>query len=156
MLKVQNLSYSYPQKDLYKKVSFTIEDDVHCALIGTNGTGKSTLLDLLIHPEEYLYDGKIVIDNTDRIGYVSQFSQLDPKEDMTVFQYISDEFVKHEQKLFDFYKEMETAADLEKIFEGYQKELDEWNAIDGESYEINIKKQLKLADLQKLEEQKIT
>ncbi len=156
MIKVQNLSYSYPQKDLYKKVSFTIEDDVHCALIGTNGTGKSTLLDLLMHSEEYLYDGKIVIDNTDRIGYVSQFSQLDPKEDMTVFQYISDEFVKHEQKLFEFYKEMETAVDLEKIFEEYQKELDEWNALDGESYEINIKKQLKLANLQKLEEQKIS
>ncbi|WP_395547751.1 MULTISPECIES: ATP-binding cassette domain-containing protein [unclassified Lacrimispora] len=156
MIKVQNLSYSYPQKDLYKKVSFTIEDDVHCALIGTNGTGKSTLLDLLMHSEEYLYDGKIIIDNTDRIGYVSQFSQLDPKEDMTVFQYISDEFVKHEQKLFEFYKEMETAVDLEKIFEEYQKELDEWNAIDGESYEINIKKQLKLANLQKLEEQKIS
>jgi ATP-binding cassette subfamily F protein 3 len=156
MIKVQNLSYSYPQKDLYKKVSFTIEDDVHCALIGTNGTGKSTLLDLLMHSEEYLYDGKIVIDNTDRIGYVSQFSQLDPKEDMTVFQYISDEFVKHEKKLFEFYKEMESAVDLEKIFEEYQKELDEWNAIDGESYEINIKKQLKLANLQKLEEQKIS
>ncbi len=156
MIKVQNLSYSYPQKDLYKKVSFTIEDNVHCALIGTNGTGKSTLLNLLIHPEEYLYDGKIVIGNTSRIGYVSQFSQLDPKEDMTVFQYISDEFVKHEQKISDFYKEMEAAADLEKVFEEYQKELDEWNAIDGDSYEVNIKKRLKLANLQKLEEQKIS
>ena len=156
MIKVQNLSYSYPQKDLYKEVTFTIEDNVHCALIGTNGTGKSTLLDLLMHSEEYLYDGKIVIDNTDKIGYVSQFSQLDPKEDMTVFQYISDEFVKHEQKLFDYYKEMETAVDIDKILEEYQKELDEWNAIDGESYEINIKKQLKLADLQRLEEQKIS
>ena len=156
MIKVQNLSYSYPQKDLYKKVSFTIEDNVHCALIGTNGTGKSTLLDLLMNSEEYLYDGKIVIDNIDKIGYVSQFSQLDPKEDMTVFQYISDEFVKHQQKIFDFYKEMETAVDIEKVFEEYQKELDEWNAIDGESYEINIKKQLKLANLQKLEEQKIS
>lgn len=156
MIKVQNLSYSYPQKDLYKKVSFTIEDNVHCALIGTNGTGKSTLLDLILHSEEYLYDGKIEIDNTGRIGYVSQFSQLDPKEDMTVFQYISDEFVKHEQKIFDLCKEMETAVDLEGIFEEYQKELDEWNAIDGESHEINIKKQLKLANLQKLEEQKIS
>ncbi len=156
MIKVQNLSYSYPQKDLYKKVSFTIEDNVHCALIGTNGTGKSTLLDLLMHSEEYLYDGKIEIDYTDKIGYVSQFSQLDPKEDMTVFQYISDEFVKHEQKLSDYYKEMETAVDIEKIFEECQKELDEWYAIDGESYEINIKKQLKLANLQKLEEQKIS
>lgn len=156
MIKVQNLSYSYPQKDLYNKVSFTIEDDVHCALIGTNGTGKSTLLDILMHSEEYLYDGKIIIDNTDRIGYVSQFSQLDPKEDMTVFQYISDEFVKHEQKIIDYCKEMGTAVDLETVFEGYQKELDEWNAIDGESYEINIKKQLKLANLQKLEDQKIS
>lgn len=156
MIKVQNLSYSYPQKDLYKEVTFTIEDNVHCALIGTNGTGKSTLLDLLMHSEEYLYDGKIVIEDTDKIGYVSQFSQLDPKEDMTVFQYICDEFVKHERKLFDYYKEMETAVDINKIFEEYQKELDEWNAIDGESYEINIKKQLKLADLQKLEEQKIS
>ncbi|HHV08691.1 MAG TPA: ABC-F family ATP-binding cassette domain-containing protein [Clostridiales bacterium] len=156
MIKVQNLSYSYPQKDLYKNISFTIEDNVHCALIGTNGTGKSTLLDLLMHSEEYLYDGKIVIDNTGRIGYVSQFSQLDPKEEMTVFQYISDEFVKHEQKISNFYKEMETAVDLENIFGEYQKELDEWNAIDGQSYGINIKKQLKLANLQKLEEQKIS
>lgn len=156
MIKVQNLSYSYPQKDLYQKVSFTIEDDVHCALIGSNGTGKSTLLDLLMNPEEYLYDGKIEIGNTGRIGYVSQFSQLDSKEDMTVFQYISHEFVKHEQKILDFCKEMETSIDLEKIFEEYQKELDEWNAIDGESYEINIKKQLKLAGLEKLEEQKIS
>ncbi|GLC81759.1 ABC-F family ATP-binding cassette domain-containing protein [Lacrimispora brassicae] len=156
MIKVQNLSYSYPQKDLYKKVSFTIEDDVHCALIGTNGTGKSTLLDLLMHSEEYLYDGKIEIDVTGRIGYVSQFSQLDQKEDLTVFQYISDEFVKLEQKNTDFCKEMETAADLEKIFEGYQKVLDEFNAIDGDHYESNIKKQLKVAKLEKLENQKIS
>ena len=59
MIKVRDLSYSYPQKDLYNKVSFTIEDDVHCALIGANGTGKSTLLDLVMHQDEYLYDGKI-------------------------------------------------------------------------------------------------
>lgn len=155
MIKVRDLSYSYPQKDLYKNVSFTIEDDVHCALIGTNGTGKSTLLDLLMHRDEYLYDGKIKIDNTDRIGYVRQFSQLDPKEDVTVFQYISEEFVKHERKIIDFCRAMETAKELETIFQDYQKELDEWNAIDGDFYESNIKKQLKLAGLQKLEEQKI-
>ena len=156
MLKVQDLSYSYPQKDLYNKVSFTIEDNIHCALIGSNGTGKSTLLDLIMRPEEHLYDGKIAFENADKIGYVSQFSQLDAREDMTVFQYISDEFVKHEQKLLDFYKEMEAAADIETTLENYQKEVDEWNAIDGEFYEINIKKQLKFANLQKLEEQSIS
>lgn len=156
MIKVQNLSYSYPQKDLYKKVSFTIEDDVHCAMIGTNGTGKSTLIDLLMHSQEYLYDGKIKIEDTGKIGYVSQFSQLDKKEDMTVFQYISEEFVKLGQKISYFCKEMETATDLEEIFEKYQKVLDESNAIDGDNYESNIRKKLKIADLQKLEEQKIS
>ena len=39
MIKEEKLSYSFPQKDLYNKISFTLEDDVHCAFIGTNGTG---------------------------------------------------------------------------------------------------------------------
>ena len=156
MIKVQNLSYAFPQKDLYNKISFTIEEDAHCALIGINGTGKSTLLDIFMHTEDYLYDGKIEIDNMGRTGYVSQFSQLDPQEDLSVLQYISDEFVKLEQKIADLCKQMETATDLEVIFADYQKASDEWNAIDGDSYEINIKKQLKIANLQTLEKQKIS
>lgn len=40
MIKAENLSYSFPHKELYNKISFTLEDDVHCAFIGTNGTGK--------------------------------------------------------------------------------------------------------------------
>lgn len=156
MIKVQNLSYAFPQKDLYNKISFTIEENTHCALIGINGTGKSTLLDILMHEENYLYDGKIEIDNMGRTGYVSQFSQLDPKEDLSVLQYISDEFVKLEQKIADLCKQMESATDLEAIFADYQKASDEWNAIDGDSYEINIKKQLKIADLQTLEKQNIS
>ena len=156
MIKVQNLSYAFPQKDFYNKISFTIEEDAHCALIGINGTGKSTLLDIFMHTEDYLYDGKIEIDNMGRTGYVSQFSQLDPQEDLSVLQYISDEFVKLEQKIADLCKQMETATDLEAVFADYQKASDEWNAIDGDSYEINIKKQLKIADLQTLEKQKIS
>lgn len=155
MIKVQNLTYSHPQKDLYKNVSFTIEDNAHCALIGTNGTGKSTLMDLLMHPEEYLYDGKIEIEGAGRIGYVSQFSQMNQKEDLTVFQYLSEEFVRLEQKSMDYCKEMETGVNLDKVFEEYQAVLDEFSAIDGDHYESNIKKQLKLADLQKLEQQKL-
>ncbi len=155
MIKVQKLSFSYPQKDLYNKVSFTMEDNIHCALIGSNGTGKSTLLDLLMNHKERLYDGKITVDSIGRIGYVSQFSQLDLHEDMTVFEYISAEFVKLEQRLQDCYKEMETAQDLETVMEVYQNTVDEWNAVDGENYTINIRKHLSLAKLEKLEGQKL-
>lgn len=51
---------------------------------------------------------------------------------------------------------METATDLEVIFADYQKASDEWNAIDEAHMRINIKKQLKIADLQTLEKQKIS
>ncbi|MDD3369886.1 MAG: ATP-binding cassette domain-containing protein [Lachnospiraceae bacterium] len=155
MIKVEKLSYGYPQKDLYEKVSFTIENKAHCALIGTNGTGKSTLIDILMHQEDYLYDGKIEMEGVNRIGYVSQFSQHDPKGEMTVFQYVSQEFVRQEKLIADLCKKMETAEDLEDIFAEYQEALDEFSAIDGDAYESNIKKQLKIANLQKLEEQNI-
>ena len=46
---------------------------MHCAFIGTNGTGKSTLVNMILHPDKYLYDGKLIVDVPGRIGYVSQF-----------------------------------------------------------------------------------
>ena len=39
MIKVENLSYSYPQRDLYNNVSFTLEENQHCAFIGASGSG---------------------------------------------------------------------------------------------------------------------
>ena len=66
MIQVEKLSYGFPAKDLYKDVSFTLETGRHCALIGSNGSGKSTLADMLMEPEEYLYDGKIVRDEVVR------------------------------------------------------------------------------------------
>ena len=51
MIKIDNLSYSFPQKDLYKNISFTLETDTHAAFIGTNGSGKSTLIDMIMDPE---------------------------------------------------------------------------------------------------------
>ena len=59
MIKVDNLSYSYPQRDLYKDVSFTLEEGQHCAFIGASGSGKSTLIDIIMDPEKYVFDGNV-------------------------------------------------------------------------------------------------
>ena len=77
MIKFENLSYSFPQKDLYNNVSFTLEDGQHCAFIGASGSGKSTLIDIIMDPERYMFTGKLEMEPNLRIGYVSQFSQLD-------------------------------------------------------------------------------
>ena len=153
MIRAENLSYSFPHKELYNKISFTLEDDVHCAFIGTNGTGKSTLVNMILHPEDYLYDGKLIIDVPGRIGYVSQFYTIDEEKEETVFDYISEEFVRLQNKINQICEEMGTTDRLEELMEEYQTTLDEFNAIDGDFYESNIRKQLKLAGLAGYEDQ---
>ena len=147
MISVENLTYSFPQKDLYNKISFTLENGQHCAFIGASGTGKSTLVDLMMNPDQYLYDGKIEITPNCRIGYVRQFSQLDKAKDITVFDYIAEEFVKIQNEMTQICTEMETSSDIDSLLEQYQKALDLFDAMDGNDYESNITKKLNLANL---------
>ena len=156
MIKAENLSYSFPHKELYNKISFTLEDGAHCAFIGTNGTGKSTLVNMILHPEEFLYDGKLIIDVPGRIGYVSQFYTIDDEKEITVFDYISEEFVRLQNRINQICEDMAVTDNLEELMEEYQQTLDEFNAIDGDFYESNIRKQLKLAGLAGYENQLLT
>ncbi|WP_252236344.1 ATP-binding cassette domain-containing protein [Clostridium sp. CH2] len=147
MIKVDNLSYSFPQKDLYNNISFTLEDGEHCAFIGTNGSGKSTLIDILMDPEEYLFDGTLEISPNCRIGYVSQFSQLDKIKEITVFEYISEEFIKLQNEIISICTEMETSSDIDTLLEKYQQALDAFDAINGDDFENIINKKLNLTNL---------
>ena len=156
MIKAENLSYSFPHKELYNKISFTLEDDVHCAFIGTNGTGKSTLVNMILHPDKYLYDGKLIVDVPGRIGYVSQFYTVEEEKEITVFDYISEEFVRLQNKINQICEDMAATDHLEELMEEYQQTLDEFNAIDGDFYESNIRKQLKTAGLAGYEDQLLT
>ncbi len=156
MIKIENLSYSFPQKDLYNNISFTLEDGQHCALIGTSGTGKSTLIDMIMNPNQYLFDGKIEIAPNCRIGYVSQFSSLEKSKEVTVFDYIGEKFIKLQQEIHALCTEMGTSTELEALLEKYQVALDAFHAIDGDNFESNITKKLNLANLNNYENQLVT
>ncbi|WP_286905211.1 ABC-F family ATP-binding cassette domain-containing protein [Clostridium sp. UBA1652] len=147
MIKAYNLSYSYPQKDLYNNISFTLEEDQHCAFIGTNGSGKSTLIDMIMDPEKYMFDGTLEIDPNCRIGYVSQFPKLDEGKDVTVFEYIGEDFIKLQNEITAICTEMETSSDIDTLLEKYQEALDAFDAIGGNDFENTIDKQLNLTDL---------
>ncbi|WP_339282616.1 ATP-binding cassette domain-containing protein [Paenibacillus sp. FSL R5-0486] len=156
MIKVENLSFSFPQKELYKNISFTFEEAQHCAFIGTSGSGKSTLIDILMDPERYLFEGKLEIDPDCRIGYVSQFLQVDKTKEMTVFEYIAEEFIKIQDEITAIYAEMATTSDMDFLMEKLQLALDAFEAMDGDNYEKNINKQLNLANLMKLKDLSIS
>lgn len=158
MIKIEKLSYGFPAKDLYNDISFEIERGQHCALIGSNGCGKSTLVDMIIDPEEYLYDGKIIEDDECRIGYASQFSVRDKQQECTVFEYLSQKFVELQEEIAAVCEEMATVDPeaMDEIFAKYQELLDRNEAMDGDNYESNIHKELYIAGMTAAAETKVS
>ena len=155
MIQVEKLSYGFPEKELYEDISFTIEAGRHAALIGSNGCGKSTLADMLIDPDKYLYDGKIIRDEAIRTGFASQFSIRDKNRDCTVFEFLSERFLKNQQDIAAVCEEMgseevmadETGEAMAKLMEDYQNLLDISEAMDADNFESNIHKQLHTAGM---------
>lgn len=156
MIRVEKLSFGFPAKDLYKEVSFILEVGQHAALIGSNGSGKSTLVDMIIHPDKYLYDGKIIKDASCRIGYASQFAVRDKEQERTVFEYLSERFVENQRATVAVCEAMAVAEDVGPLFEQYQALLDAFEAMDGDHYSNNIRKQLYVAGMRDLEETKLS
>lgn len=155
MIHVEELSYGFPSKDLFEEVSFDIEEGRHCALIGSNGTGKTTLVDILMHPDDYLYDGKITLAENCRIGYASQFTVRDKVQDCTVFEFLAQRFHDVQKEIVDICEEMSTSEDLDEAFGRYQALLDLNEAIDGDNYESKIHKQLFIAGMTEIADVKL-
>ena len=78
-LDVQNLTKSFGAQVLFKDISFSIAEGQHIGLVAQNGTGKSTLLSILIGKASY-DTGSIVYRNDLRVGLLEQSPKFDPEE----------------------------------------------------------------------------
>ena len=148
MIKAEKLTFGYDSTYLFEKIAFTLEENCHCALIGSNGTGKTTLTSLIRDPENHMFEGKLKLENAGRIGYVSQFAIREGDQSVTVYDYLCQDFLELEQAVTDVCTQMESGEDLEALMERYQGLLDESDAMDANNYEVNIRLQLKVAELE--------
>lgn len=147
MIYAEKLTFGYGSNLLFRDISFSLEENCHCALIGSNGTGKTTLMNLIRQPEGFLYDGKLRLEGAGRIGYVSQFAFREGDQSVTVYDYLRRDFAELEEAIGNACMEMEDCDDLDTVMERYQQLLDESDAIDADNHEVNIRRQLKLAEL---------
>ena len=90
VLQVEDLKKTYGQRTLFSGVSFTVRRGEKVAIVGDNGTGKTTLLKIinkLVLPDE----GRIRLGVRVHIGYYDQEMQL-LSDHKTLFEEISDAY----------------------------------------------------------------
>ena len=90
VLRVDHLSKAFPNQTLFEDISFEIKRGEHVAIIGDNGTGKTTLLKILneVIPAD---SGTFTLGSNVTIGYYDQEHHV-LHMDKTVFDEISDDY----------------------------------------------------------------
>ena len=77
-ISIDNISKAFSDKLLFENISFGIEKGEKTALVAANGTGKSTMMKILVGKEES-DKGSIAYNENIRIGYLEQLPQFDPE-----------------------------------------------------------------------------
>ena len=90
VLKVEHLSKSFGSLKLFEDINFEIKRGEHVAIIGDNGTGKTTLLKIL-NEVEPANSGSYTLGTNVHIGYYDQEHHVLHME-KTIFDEISDEY----------------------------------------------------------------
>lgn len=143
-LQVENLSKAFGDRELFSDISFGVEQGTRCAFVANNGTGKTTLLNILTGREQQ--DAGTVVYRRDlRVGYLPQIPEF--KEDDTVAQacFQSDnELVKAIERYEELLDAQMRNEDVGDEFQQALSEMDRLNAWD---FETNIKQILGKLDI---------
>ncbi|GAA6113119.1 ABC-F family ATP-binding cassette domain-containing protein [Apilactobacillus apinorum] len=149
-LRAEALTKTYGEKTLFKDLDFIINEQDRIGLIGTNGSGKSSLLNVLSQ-EDIDSTGNIVTSKTYTIGYLKQQPKLD--EELTILeavfagsQDVFNTIRRYEQTLGNYSNHPDDPKAERQYLDAEAKmnEDDAWNA---ESDVKTILTQLKIDDV---------
>lgn len=138
VLSVQNLVKEYNGKKIFNPSTFTVSEDDKIALIGNNGTGKSTILKMInkmVEPSS----GLISFSNNVTIGYLSQ--EVIKDENNTLYEEAIDVFanlIQKEKELNDLAEQISLNPEDEALIEKYSKKETEFLNSDGYNYKYQI------------------
>ncbi|MGP1488564.1 MAG: ABC-F family ATP-binding cassette domain-containing protein, partial [Peptoanaerobacter stomatis] len=113
ILNVEHLSHGFGDRAIFDDVSFRLLKGEHIGLIGANGEGKSTFMNIItgkLEPDA----GKVEWSKRVRVGYLDQHSVLEPTDTIRdalkkAFSYLFD----LEQEMNEYYMKMGDASEDE-------------------------------------------
>ena len=140
ILACQNISKSFADNTVLKNVSFHIEKNDKCAIVGINGAGKSTLLKIILG-EEDADEGQVSISRDIRMGYLSQTQ--DTELENTIYgamQEAKQYLIDMEKRIRELEKEMEglSGSELNDALNTYNRLSTTYDRENGYAYESEI------------------
>ena len=115
ILNVTNLSHGFGDRAIFNNVSFRLLKGEHIGLVGANGEGKSTFMNIVtgkLMPDE----GKVEWNKNVRVGYLDQHAVLEPG--MTIGSVLKSAF----SYLFEMEEQMNEICD--KLGEASEDEME--------------------------------
>ncbi|MFK8266172.1 ABC-F family ATP-binding cassette domain-containing protein [Capnocytophaga cynodegmi] len=144
LLSVENISKSFGERVLFQNISFGINKDQKIAFVAKNGTGKTTLLNIIAGKDQP-DSGNVVSRNGIQIAFLSQNPEFD--EGLTIEQSI----FSIENPILKVIQQYENALQNPENETAYQKAFEKmelYNAWDFETQYKQILSRLKLDNLQ--------
>lgn len=132
LLSAENLSKSFGERILFSDLTFGINQGQKIALVARNGTGKSTLLDILAGKHR-ADTGEVTTRKGIKIGYLEQDPYLDPE--LTVYQTL----FASENSLVQIIAEYEKALEHPENEKAYQRAFEAMEQADAWDLETRYK-----------------
>ena len=142
-LSVENISKSYGERILFKDISFGINKDQKIAFIAKNGSGKTTIMNIINGFDEP-DTGQVVIRKGIKMAFLSQNFNL--QDELTIEESIFASDNEVLQVIRNYEKALEHPEDEEKYQKAFD-DMDRYNAWDFETQYKQILSKLKLDDL---------
>ena len=136
LITVSDIQKSFGEKIVLNSSSFTVDDREKIGIVGANGTGKTTLLKMIVG-EIPTDSGNIHISKAARIGYISQIKQ--ERNTNNLYEEIitaKPDLLQLSQRLDKIHSLMDACKgdDLEKLIVEYSKLNSEFEDKNGYSY----------------------
>lgn len=149
-IQFNNVYKSFLDKQILKDVSFSINSSDRIGLIGLNGVGKSTIINIILSKES-INSGTVFVDKNINIGYISQVHHFSD-ENNTVFEELDTVF----SELHKVYRKIEKMnlelATNPKLKDELDKLYNIFNANDGYSIDYLLNQVINGLDLTNLKD----
>lgn len=143
LISVEGISKSFGERVLFSELSFGINKDQKIALIAQNGTGKTSILNILAGKDSP-DTGLVTERKSTRISYLEQDPQLDPSLTIEEAIFASDNEVL---KVIQNYEHALENPEDEKKYQKAFEAMERFNAWDFETQYKQILSKLQLEDL---------